>query len=81
MILITSQNTLLLQVLVSITALTLMTAVAYYISWSRDQDRAPHARPVVRTQDDHAIADRYRSTEASKAAFAPPAMLRPHQPP
>jgi hypothetical protein len=83
MILITSQNTILLQVLVSITALTLMTAVAYYVSWSRDQDRAPHARPVpvVRTQEDHPIAERYRSTEASNAAFAPPAMLRPHQPP
>jgi hypothetical protein len=83
MILITSQNTVVLQVLVSITALTLMTAVAYYVSWSRDQDRAPHARPapVVRKQEDHAIAERYRSTEASNAAFAPPAMLRPHQPP
>ena len=89
MILITSQNTILLQVLVSITALTLMTAVAYYVSWSRDQDRAPHVRPapaarpapVVRKQEDHAIAERYRSTETSNAAFAPPAMLRPHQPP
>jgi hypothetical protein len=56
MILITSQNTVLLQVLVSITALTLMTAVAYYISWSRDQDRLP--RPTVRKQEDHAIAER-----------------------
>jgi hypothetical protein len=79
MILITSQNTVLLQVLVSITALTLMTAVAYYISWSRDQDRLP--RPTVRKGEDHAIADRYRSTEASNASLAPPAMLRPHQPP
>lgn len=81
MILITSQNTVLLQVLVSIAALTLMTAVAYYVSWSRDQDRPPHSRPVVRTQEGHAIAERYRSTEASNPAFAPPAMLRPHQPP
>ncbi len=57
MILITSQNTVLLQLLVSVTALTLMTAVAYYISWSRDQDRLP--RPAVRKkQDDHAIAER-----------------------
>jgi hypothetical protein len=81
MILITSQNTLLLQVLVCITALTLMTAVAYYISWSRQQDHPALSRPAERTQGDHAIAERYRSTEASKAAFAPPAMLRPHQPP
>jgi hypothetical protein len=81
MILITSQNTVLLQVLVSVTALTLMTAVAYYISWSREQDRPPVARPAVRTQEDHAIAERYRATDASNAAFAPPAMLRPHQPP
>jgi hypothetical protein len=81
MILITSQNTILLQVLVSATALTLMTAVAYYISWSREQDRPPVARPALRTQEDHAIAERYRATDASNAAFAPPAMLRPHQPP
>jgi hypothetical protein len=81
MILITSQNTILLQVLVSATALTLMTAVAYYISWSREQDRPPVARPALRTQEDQAIAERYRATDASKAAFAPPAMLRPHQPP
>ena len=79
MILITSQNTVLLQLLVSVTALTLMTAVAYYISWSRDQDRLPRA--AVRKPDDHAIAERYRSTEASNASLAPPAMLRPHQPP
>ena len=81
MILITSQNTVLMQVLVSLAALTLMTVVAYYVSWSRDQDRAPHSRPVVRTQENHAMAERYRSTETSKAAFAPSAMLRPHQPP
>jgi hypothetical protein len=81
MVLITSQNTILLQVLVSMTALTLMTAVAYYISWSRQQDHAPLPRPAMRTQEDHAIAERYRATEASKAPFAPPAMLRPHQPP
>jgi hypothetical protein len=56
MILITSQNTIVLQVLVSVTALTLMTAVAYYISWSRDQDRLP--RPGVRKPEDHAIAER-----------------------
>jgi hypothetical protein len=56
MILITSQNTVLLQVLVSVTALTLMTAVAYYISWSRDQDRLP--RPAVRKPEDHVIAER-----------------------
>lgn len=56
MILITSQNTVLFQILVSITALTVMIAVAYYISWSRDQDRAPRA--AVHPKDDHAIAER-----------------------
>ena len=58
MILITSQNTVVLQVLVSVTALALMTAVAYYVSWSRQQDRLPVPRPAVRTQEDHAIAER-----------------------
>lgn len=58
MTLITSQNTILLQVLVSLTALTLMTAVAYYVSWSRQQDRPPLARPPVRAKEDHAIAER-----------------------
>ncbi len=57
MILITNQNTVLFQVLVSITALTLMTAVAYYVSWSRDQDRLPRAG-IVRAKEDHAIAER-----------------------
>lgn len=56
MVLITNQNTVLLQVLVSATALTLMTAVAYYISWSRQQDHL--SRSAVRPQKDHAIAER-----------------------
>jgi hypothetical protein len=57
MVLITSQNTVLLQVLVSVTALALMTAVAYYISWSREQDRLPRGSGV-RAKEDHAIAER-----------------------
>ena len=56
MVLITNQNTVLLQVLVSAAALALMTAVGYYVSWSRQQDHLP--RPAVRTQKDHAIAER-----------------------
>jgi hypothetical protein len=55
-VLITSPNSLLLQVLVSIVVLAIMTVVAYYVSWSRQQDRV--ARFGARTKDDHAIAER-----------------------
>jgi len=44
-VLITSPNSLSLQVLVSVAGIAMMTAVAYYVSWSRRQDRAP-ARTV-----------------------------------
>lgn len=56
-VLITSPNSYLLQVLVSITALVLMTAVAYYISWSKQQDRVARFNPA-RAKQDHATADR-----------------------
>jgi len=39
-VLITSPNSLAMQVLVSIAGIMVMTAVAYYASWSRSQDRA-----------------------------------------
>ena len=55
-VLITSPNSLLLQVLVSIVVLAIMAVVAYYVSWSRQQDRV--ARFGARTKDDHAIAER-----------------------
>ena len=55
-VLITSPNSVLLQVLVSIVVLAVMTVVAYYVSWSRQQDRV--ARFGARTKDDHAIAER-----------------------
>jgi Flp pilus assembly protein TadB len=55
-VLITSPNSLLLQVLVSIVVLAIMTFVAYYVSWSRQQDRV--ARFGARAKDDHAIAER-----------------------
>ncbi len=56
LVLITSPNSVLLQVLVSIAALSIMTTVAYYVSWSRQQDRA--ARFGARATDDHATAER-----------------------
>jgi hypothetical protein len=37
-ILITGPNSVLMQVLVSVTGIAMMTAIAYYISWSRRQD-------------------------------------------
>jgi hypothetical protein len=40
-VLITSSNSLAVQLLVSVAGIVMMTAVAYYISWSRRQDRAP----------------------------------------
>jgi hypothetical protein len=56
LVLITSPYSILLQALVSATVLTLMTAVAYYVSWSRDQDRVPRAGAL--TERDHAVAER-----------------------
>jgi hypothetical protein len=67
-ILITSSNTLIVQVLVSIAGIAMMTTVAYYISWSRRQDGAP-ARAVESasglTQWPRDIAERTPQTESS----------------
>jgi uncharacterized membrane protein len=56
-VLITSPSSYLLQVLVSIAALVLMTVAAYYISWSKQQDRVARVSPA-RAKPDHATADR-----------------------
>ena len=59
--LITSPSSYLLQVLVSIAALVLMTAAAYYVSWSKQQDRTARSAPARAKQDhakqNHATAD------------------------
>ncbi len=55
-VLVTSPSSYLLQVLVSIAALALMTAAAYYISWSKQQDRVARSAPA-RARQDHATAD------------------------
>jgi hypothetical protein len=44
MALITGPNSVVMQVLVSAIGIATMTAVAYYISWSRRQDRVPVVR-------------------------------------
>jgi hypothetical protein len=41
-----SSGTLLAQILVSVTGIALMTVVAYYISWSKRQDK-PLPKPAV----------------------------------
>jgi hypothetical protein len=43
-ILITGPNSVLMQILVSVTGIAMMTAIAYYISWSRRQDSAKALR-------------------------------------
>lgn len=45
-ILITSQDSILMHVLVSLAGVAIMTAVAYYVSWSKRQDRRPAIRTV-----------------------------------
>jgi hypothetical protein len=45
-ILITSPDSLLVHVLVSLAGIAIMTAVAYYVSWSKRQDRRPVTRAV-----------------------------------
>jgi hypothetical protein len=44
LVLITGPNAVIMQVMVSVVGLAVMTAIAYYISWSRQQDQ----RPVLR---------------------------------
>ena len=51
-VLITSSNSLLLQVLISIVVLAIMTVVSYYVSWSRQQDRGQ--RMIMRSPPDNA---------------------------
>jgi hypothetical protein len=46
LILITSPDSLLVHVLVSLAGVAIMTAVAYYVSWSKRQDRRPTIRAV-----------------------------------
>lgn len=48
-VLITSPNSLSVQVLVSVAGIVMMTTVAYYVAWSRKQDRAP-ARVAAETR-------------------------------
>jgi hypothetical protein len=45
-ILITSRDSILVHVLVSLAGVAIMTAVAYYVSWSKRQDRRPAIRTV-----------------------------------
>jgi hypothetical protein len=50
LVLITGPNLLAMHVLVSVGGISIMTAVAYYASWSRQQDRkpAPRLQPMAR---------------------------------
>ncbi len=43
-VLITAPNSILIQISVSVTGIAIMTAIAYYISWSRRQDQKGHVR-------------------------------------
>ena len=67
-VLITSSNSLSVQILVSVAGIAMMTTVAYYVSWSRRQDRAP-ARAVEGAsglrQWPRDIAERTPQTEPS----------------
>jgi hypothetical protein len=36
-----------MQIVVSIVGILMMTALAYYRSWSKNADRAPKAKPVI----------------------------------
>jgi hypothetical protein len=56
-VLITAPNSIAIQVLVSIAGIAIMTAVAYYIAWSRRQDeKAPAARRGTATAREPAVA-------------------------
>jgi hypothetical protein len=49
--LITSSGSLLAQIFVSASGIAIMTLVAYYISWSKQQDRPPEIRPHMASMD------------------------------
>jgi hypothetical protein len=56
-ILITGPNSVAMQILVSVGGIAMMTAIAYYISWSRQQDqKTGHARKKTATADEPAVA-------------------------
>jgi hypothetical protein len=50
-VLITSSNSLIMQILVSAAGILVMTAVAYYISWSKRQDHRPGLAPAATRSD------------------------------
>jgi hypothetical protein len=49
LVLITGPDSLAMQVLVSFTGILIMTGVAYYVSWSKQQDHKPAFRPPAMT--------------------------------
>jgi hypothetical protein len=49
LVLITGPNSILMQVMVSVTGIAMMTMIAYYISWSRRQDQKPLLRAERRS--------------------------------
>ena len=49
LVLITGPNSVVMQVTVSVVGLAMMTTIAYYISWSRQQDQRPILRAKTRT--------------------------------
>jgi hypothetical protein len=57
LVLITQPNSIAIQVLVSVTGIAMMTGIAYYISWSRQQDqKAGPARSRVAKAPEPAVA-------------------------
>jgi hypothetical protein len=48
LVLITGPNSVLMQIMVSVTGIAMMTTIAYYVSWSRRQDQRPAPRAETR---------------------------------
>ena len=83
LILITGPDSLAMQVLVSVTGISIMTGVAYYASWSRRQDQKPASprdpgeaatpAPTAHTQHEHGSIgwpDRSSQTSVQKRSYA-----------
>jgi hypothetical protein len=68
LVLITSPDSLAMHVFVSVAGISIMTAVAYYVSWSKRQD----AKPTIRTQSVTSLSEEGRLAKSSAPASLPP---------
>jgi len=78
LVLITSPDSLAMQILVSSAGILIMTGVAYYVSWSKQQDQKPAFRATGLPQESRLSQTRFPESLASTAQSTGSAPLQPH---